>query len=49
MNERGTYGNGNGDAKPGSWKSGAIVVGIAAALYLMSPGTRHWYKYGRLP
>lgn len=46
MNERGTYGD---DAKPEDWKSGAIVIGIAAAIYLLSPGARHWYKHGRLP
>jgi hypothetical protein len=45
-NERGTYGD---RKESGSVLSVAIVVGLAAAIYGLSPGARHWYKHGRLP
>jgi len=49
-NERGSYGEANGGE---GRRSGALPVllmlGIAAGLYALSPGARHFYKHGRLP
>lgn len=46
MNERGHYGKAAAGKGGGSV---AIVIGIAAAIYALSPGARHYYKYGSLP
>lgn len=45
---RGTYGA-SPPTKSGGIKGIAIVLGIGAAIYLLSPGMRTFYKTGRLP
>ena len=45
-NDRGSYG---AEASEGSLSSVAVVLGLGAVIYGLSPGARHWYRHGRLP
>jgi hypothetical protein len=38
-----------GGEKKNSWTAILVVVGIAGAIYALSPGARHLYKHGHLP
>lgn len=54
-NDRGEYGAPAVPADGGQskGKGGAagilLLLGLTAGIYALSPGARHWYKYGQLP
>jgi hypothetical protein len=47
-NARGEYGDSPEGKKTGGGGVG-IILGVAVAIYALSPGARHFYKHGRLP
>lgn len=48
-NQRGEYGTAASSEGKGGTAGILILLGIAAGIYGLSPGARHYYKHGRLP